>query len=94
MVAEKRDGEQVVVVGDPNHLLRIDEVWAFISKDEEGHEGLCAIQTLDGWMPLIAADKERLESLRSEAKKLAEHTPNDIVLCRFHNREEVEIIKP
>lgn len=41
-------------------------------------------------MPLIAADKNRLEALWPIAEDLARFTKNKIKLVKFTNREEVE----
>lgn len=86
------------IAHNPPNTLRIEAMYAFISTDDEGNEGLCGIQTLDGMMmPLIAADPERVESLRSVAKRLAAQrgvTGKEIKLVKFATREELETITP
>lgn len=78
----------------PNNLPRIDSVWAAVSVDEHG-EGLCAVMTPGGWVPLIAADEARLKDIREWAKQLARtraYTGKTIRLIRLTTREELEVI--
>ncbi len=51
--------------------LRITEVYAFVAKDKDGHEGIMGIKTPDGWMPMIGADIERVDHLVPIADKIA-----------------------
>ena len=74
-------------------MLRIEEMFAFIAQDAEG-EGVPAISTSEGVMPLIAADEARVESLREIAQKVASGQGITITLCRFSVREEIEVITP
>jgi NAD(P)H-dependent flavin oxidoreductase YrpB (nitropropane dioxygenase family) len=60
----------------PNHLFRIDTVWLAVSIDASGNEGVCAVSIDIGHgpmlMPLMAADKRRLQSfVLPRAKELA-----------------------
>ncbi len=53
-------------------FLRITELYAFIAKDKDGHEGIMGFRGPDGaWMPMIGADIERVEHLKAVADKLA-----------------------
>lgn len=80
-------------VHDPGNKLRIDQIWAFVSVDEKGDEGLCAFQSSMGWTPLIAADEARLESLRPVAQRIADASGKPIRLLKFSTREIVEEIQ-
>jgi hypothetical protein len=73
----------------PNHL-RITEIFAFCSVDENDQEGVIAINSPMGPMPLIAADKSRLDSLRPHAKRVASQTKIKVRLLKFSTRETVE----
>lgn len=73
----------------PNTLLRIDEIWAFVSVDETG-EGLCAIPTAGGLMPMIAADKARLESLKAMASQIAKMSGKTVKLIKLSSRQELQ----
>ena len=81
---------------DPgNTLLRIVALWAFVSVDDEGKEGLCAT-TLPGLglTPLIAADAARLARLTPIAQNIASASGKRIRLIRLSTREEVRVIEP
>lgn len=84
---------RMIIDSPPNHLQRIDEVWAFISSDETG-EGLCAVPTEMGLMPMIAADKARLESLIRMAPQVARMTGKTIKLIKLSTREELQEFQP
>lgn len=87
--------ERVTVTGEKKTLLRIDELFAFIASDSDG-EGLPAVTDPGNGMlmPLVCADKERVESMRQAAKRIARVTGNKITLVRFSVREELEVIEP
>jgi hypothetical protein len=72
-------------------LLRIDELFAFIASDANG-EGLPAFQHGHLMMPLVCADKARVDSLREKAREIAKASGNKITLVRFSLREEIEVI--
>lgn len=74
--------------------LVIEKMYAFIVKDTPEGEGLAAIFTPNGWMPLVGADIKRVNALRPAAQDLVNHTKKEITLCYFSERTEIEIIKP
>ena len=80
----------------PNYLLPIDAVWAFVSVDEQGKEGVCAgtFPGLPGITPLIAADEARLQSLVPMARHIARTTGMRIRLIRLGVRSELLVIGP
>jgi hypothetical protein len=83
-----------MIIGGKKTLLRIDEIYVFIAQDTDG-EGLPAFLAPNGmFMPLVCADKARVDSLREKAKEIAAQTGNKITLCRFSVREEIEVIEP
>jgi hypothetical protein len=75
--------------------LGINEIWAYISVDNEGNEGICAFlsNTSGAMMPMVCADRERVEQLRPIAKQLAKISPYPIKLVKFSLREDVEQIE-
>jgi hypothetical protein len=83
------------VVHAPNYLGRIDRIWAFLSLDDGG-EGVVAAPIGPERMtvPLIAADKRRLDSLIPIAKQLAKVFNKPIRLAKFSKRDDVEIYQP
>jgi hypothetical protein len=64
--------------------FRIDRVYVFASVDDDQEEGVCAFATTSGgWMPMIAADADRLEQLRPLAPAMARMSGRPVVLLRF-----------
>jgi len=79
---------------DPGGLgFRIDTLWAFVAIHEDGDEGLCGAIINGNWMPLIAADHERLALLRPYAEHIAAKSGKPVRLIRFDLRTEVEVIQ-
>jgi hypothetical protein len=78
-----------------NYMGRISALWAYLSVDEGG-EGVVAAPLGPDRMtvPLIAADRQRLELLRAVAVSTARSFNKTVRLVRFHSREDVEIIRP
>lgn len=73
--------------------LKIDQVWIFIADDEEG-EGVVGFKAGNQWMPLVAADEARVESLRQVAENVAQVSNTKITLAKFSVRQNLEIISP
>lgn len=69
---------------------KITSIWAFISVDADGDEGLCAVPLNGIMMPMIASDQERLEIMRKQAKELAKATNQKIKLIELTTRKEVK----
>ncbi|MDE2223495.1 MAG: hypothetical protein KGK03_10555 [Candidatus Omnitrophica bacterium] len=60
---------------DNKRYLRITEIFAFVSKDKDGHEGIMGFKAPDGtWMPMIGADLERVDQLVPIANRITEVT--------------------
>lgn len=73
--------------------LKIDEMYAFIATEDDGQEGICAFQSQPGvWLPMVGADLKRVDSLRPMAKAIAKATGKRIEVCKFTNREHLEMI--
>lgn len=74
----------------------IDRMYAYIATDPEGSgEGIAAhFMPGQGWMPLVGADMERMNSLRPIAQKLADAGGRRIVLAHFEDRRDIEVLEP
>jgi hypothetical protein len=85
---EHPDG--MVTLNSQNTLVRIDELYAFVSSDETG-EGVVAGPLFGpgSLAPLIAADKDRLRSLIPFAEYIAVTRKIKIKLIRLTTREEI-----
>jgi hypothetical protein len=77
----------------PNYLGRIDALWAALSLDEGG-EGICAAPMGGMTLPLIAADKRRLDQIIPLARRIADLFGKPVRLAKFTRREDVEIYQP
>jgi hypothetical protein len=62
-----------------------------VSVDDDGSEGLCAIRTDSGWLPLIAADEKRLEFIIEQARLLANAQQRIIRVAKMSTREEIQV---
>lgn len=74
--------------------FRIDRLWAFLSIGEDGDEGVCSISTTLGHMPMVAADRRRVDQLRPYAAKVAKTTGRPVRLARFDTRADEETFNP
>lgn len=83
-----------VIIAPKNTMPRIDTLWAFLTVDKDGSEGMCAATYGPHGMllPLIAADPARLDSVTAMAEQLAQTTGMKIKLVRFTAREELREI--
>lgn len=67
-----------------NRFLKITEIFAFVSKDKNGNEGIMGAMMNNGtWMPLIGADQERVDSLIPVADKIKQITGMDYEIRYF-----------
>lgn len=73
----------------------IDEMWAWVSSDDDGEGILAASMVLAGqqmMMPLVGADRARVESFRGLASQIAALEHRRVKLIRFSTREVIETI--
>lgn len=56
--------DDTIVIGTPD-LPKIEVMYAFISSESSG-EGVCAVHTPNGSLPVVGADMERMDSMREE----------------------------
>lgn len=73
--------------------FRMTEMFAFTVIAED-MEGIPATMGPEGWMPLVGADAERIESFRPIAQMMANETGKSVKLVKFTHRQDVEEIKP
>lgn len=78
-----------------NTMPHIGKVWAYLSKDENGNEGVCAVFSGPfgaSLIPLIAADQIRLAAMTPIAERLARESGRTIMLVEFTSRVDVRQI--
>jgi hypothetical protein len=68
----------------------ITKVTAFVAIDpQNGDEGIIGFKSLDGWMPLICADEERIKHMLPIAEEIRAATGKDYKIIQFSIREDV-----
>lgn len=72
--------------------FKITELYAFAAVADDGDEGIASFLAGDKWMPMVAADKARLEQFTPIAKEMSKATGKTIRVLRFSNRETIETI--
>lgn len=79
----------MAIYSPPNHIKRIETIWAFISEDETG-EGVCGAEFEAGkWFPLITADENLVSRMRVLAQRIAGMTGKKVRLIKLTNREDL-----
>lgn len=70
---------------------RVEELWAYLVIDKDDIEGIIsAYMPALGNVPLVGADKERMDSFRFLAEETAKTIGVKVQLVRFHGREVLE----
>lgn len=73
--------------------FRIKEIHAIVAIGPDDEEGIPAITSPDGPLPLIASDGVRLEHLKKVAQMISDETGQNFTILRFSVREEIGEIK-
>lgn len=85
----------MIVDNAPGLGFRIERIWAFVSVADDNDEGVAAFNATPVWtLPMVAADEERVASLRPIARQLAKLSGKPIKLVRFETRVEEEVFEP
>ena len=74
-------------------MPRIDRMWAFLSVDHDGEEGVCAASINGVMMPLIASDQRRVDQLTPIAEDIARNAGIKIRLVEFSPRTIIKEIE-
>lgn len=81
--------------GSESIMPKIMEIWAYIVADTGPEdEGIVAMKRNGVWLPMVGADKERVESLRPYAEETASITGQKITLAKFTQRTDLKTITP
>jgi hypothetical protein len=72
----------------------ITELWAWVAIEPDGGEGVMGSEMMiDGrtmFVPLVGADRERIESYRGHAEKIAGLSGCKVKLMRYSEAQEIE----
>jgi hypothetical protein len=73
--------------------VKIESMYAFIVLDPaDNTEGIPALNSPDGPLPMVGADMARIEQLRPWAEHIASTMGAKVTLAHFTNRTDVETI--
>lgn len=86
--------ENMAVRDAPGLMPRIESVWAFLSVDVDGNEGVIGgpIGPDRGMIPFIGADEARVKSLLPMVEHIVKLTGRPARLVKFSVREDVREI--
>lgn len=84
------------IVGPDKGLgFRVERLWVALAVHEDGDEAVPAVYTSQGWMPLVAADPERLETfVRPAAQQMAKEHGREIKIVEFSTLKIVDVYGP
>jgi hypothetical protein len=78
-----------------NFVQRLDQIWMVTYVDEAGKEIVAQAKVTTGeYVPLIAADPARLESIVGAARDIATARNIEMRLVKFTGRLDVQEIRP
>jgi hypothetical protein len=79
----------------PDGIQRINQLWFITYVNDAGQEIVVQAKTATGeYVPLIAVDSARLESIMAAAQGLAKANNLKMRLIKFTNRLDIEDIAP
>lgn len=100
----KKDGVESgrVDASQPNEAAKPEEkkpftlqqLFAFVSTNEDGSEGIIGMPSAQGVIPMFTADEKNLPKLLEGARLFANAMDKPITVLKFSNREEYETIEP
>lgn len=91
-MAEAQFSEKAETLMMPKQII---DFYAWVATEPDGGEGVPAIDIGGGViMPLVGADRERVESLRPHAMAVCHMLGHPIKLVRFHGIETLESHEP
>jgi hypothetical protein len=73
---------------------KIERLYAWIATDAEGQDGVPAVMGSGVALPLVGADKARIESFRPEAEDLAHNAGFRVRLVEFTQMVVLETLTP
>ena len=77
-----------------NGQLHIETLFAFVVVDDDGTEGVPALQVGGTALPMMGADLAMVELLRPHAVQVAKQLNKPVTLVHFSQRTDQEVIEP
>lgn len=84
--------DDTVLLNLPGNEEPLDQLWAFVSVDEKGQEGLCGMTIGNDNFPMITGKKTVLANMRVAAQHVSKKSGKPVRLVRFSRAEVVETI--
>ncbi len=80
------------LIHDPGNLQPIQKLWAWLSVDENGNEGICAVTSVNDrgetvHIALVTADPKLLAICQAMADDIKKHTNKRIICAEFERRK-------
>lgn len=66
-----------------NNYQPLNELWAFVSVDKDGNEGIISASIGIGTIPLVTGDKDVLPRLQNIAQQIAEQMQVEVRLNHY-----------
>lgn len=80
---------------DPPAKQPITEIFAYVSIDDHGNEGVCGMNAgALGWVPMVFGNARLAEVVRPAAQMIATESGKVVRLVRFTTREELQALSP
>ena len=74
-------------------MQKINKMYAWVATDEDGGEGIIAhMNSVGQWMPLVGADRARIEAHREFVVGMRKEINKPISLIEFSDRKVLEVL--
>lgn len=68
----------------------IDTLYACLSVDEKGNEGIVSVEMEGSHFPLVFGDVEKIKMMRLVMSEIKDETKKKLIIAKFTNKEIVE----
>ena len=83
----------MVMIHNPGNEYPINELYAYVSVDANGNEGIIGHGTATGaWFPLVTGNRELAMSLMETAREAGELAGEEVVLVKFTHKQVVRTV--
>lgn len=79
-------------VHDPKNTEKIDTLWAVLSVDDTGNEGMVAANIAGTWFPIVWCYEKNTEKMLKFAAEVKANTNKKLRLVKFSSKEVIKEI--
>jgi hypothetical protein len=84
------EGGMATLIDDEPNEAPITELYAFISTDEKGNDGICAMTAANGMtLPMVTSKRRNADAMLPTAEKIARLSGRKIKLIRLSERTDL-----